>query len=287
VTVLTRRVVGVYDIAVLAAKDAAALSAWLTKYGYAWPKGRNEVLAHYTKKAWVYAALRIDPSQLDSDEVRKLKTGELQPIRFAFATREMVYPLHISSVNAGKTEVLLYLLADAPMVYASGPDHAGFSADRIVPRYIMAGYNCDPEYTTLPRVAQKALPLTWEALGLRKDAQCYLCKYRADYTSRTMTDDLAFKPFEPLPYWKAKLAEARNLGEKLRAYQFLALLDASYEKGVEETKRLIEEERKHQAAQALAKRQDEIRQQARVTRLLQERALIAATPQTAAAGGTP
>jgi hypothetical protein len=31
----------------------------------------------------------------------------------------------------------------------------------------------------------------------------------------------------------------------------------------------------------------DIRQQARVTRLLQEQALIAAVPQTAAAGGTP
>ena len=31
----------------------------------------------------------------------------------------------------------------------------------------------------------------------------------------------------------------------------------------------------------------EIRQQARVTRLLQEQALLAATPQTASAGGTP
>ena len=38
---------------------------------------------------------------------------------------------------------------------------------------------------------------------------------------------------------------------------------------------------------AVAQLPPEIRQQARVTRLLQERALIAATPQTAAAGGTP
>lgn len=38
---------------------------------------------------------------------------------------------------------------------------------------------------------------------------------------------------------------------------------------------------------AVAQLPPEIRQQARVTRLLQERALVAATPQTAAAGGTP
>ncbi|MBO8044224.1 hypothetical protein J6396_41905, partial [Pseudomonas aeruginosa] len=38
---------------------------------------------------------------------------------------------------------------------------------------------------------------------------------------------------------------------------------------------------------AVAQLPAEIRQQARVTRLLQERALIAATPRTAAAGGTP
>ena len=40
-------------------------------------------------------------------------------------------------------------------------------------------------------------------------------------------------------------------------------------------------------ALAVAQLPADVRQQARVTRLLQEQALIAATPQTAAVGGVP
>jgi len=83
-------VVGVYDIAVLADDDAGALNGWLNKNGYAFPKDRNDVLEHYTRKRWVYAAMRIDRKALHSDDIEKLKTGELQPVRFTFAAQQMV-----------------------------------------------------------------------------------------------------------------------------------------------------------------------------------------------------
>src|SRR5205085_9979678 len=38
--------------------------------------------------------------------------GELQPIRLTFRSRGPVYPLRISSLNGGETELLVYLLAD-------------------------------------------------------------------------------------------------------------------------------------------------------------------------------
>ena len=205
VEVLDRKVVGVYDIAILAAKDPAALADWLKKNGYAFPDKGKDVLEHYTKKEWVYAAMRIDPKQLGSAEAGKLKTGELQPVRFTFASKEMVYPLKISSVNAGQTEVLLYLVADAPMVLASGPSAAGMEPEAIVPREFEYNDYVDPKYLTPCTVGSKELPLTWEALGLAKDAPRHLCKYVATYKSEEMKDDLAFKPFEPLPFFKAQL----------------------------------------------------------------------------------
>ncbi|KKL56798.1 hypothetical protein LCGC14_2241810, partial [marine sediment metagenome] len=211
VTVLERKVVGVYDIAVLAATDAQALGDWLKRNGYALPKKLQAVLAQYVKKKWVYVAMRIDRKALATDEVKKLKSGELQPVRFSFASKRMVYPLRISSVNAGQTEVLLYLLADAPMVLATGPARPGLSPDRIVPR--RASSAMDPDYTTPRAVTAKMLPLTWEALGLAKDVKRHLVKYRAEYTGEQMTDDLVFKPFEPLRYWKARLNKAGNLDE--------------------------------------------------------------------------
>ena len=208
VTVLERKIVGVYDIAILAASDAGALSEWLNNNGYAFPEKRKDVLEHYTKKKWVYVAMRIDRKALESDEVKKLNVGELQPIRFAFAAKEMVYPLKISSVNAGETEVLLYLLADAPMVVKGEHKQAGFSIEENIPY----GFNVyrmryrDPEYGTYRKAAGKELPLTWKALGLAKDKELSLCKYRAVYRTEEMTNDLVFTRFEPISYWRKRFS---------------------------------------------------------------------------------
>jgi hypothetical protein len=204
VTVLERKVVGVYDVAVLAASDPDALNKWLNDNGYAFPQERKDVLEHYTRKGWVYVAMRIDRKALESDEVKKLKTGQLQPIRFRFAAKEMVYPLKISSVNSGQTEVLLYLLADAPMAARSEHTHAGLSIEENIcrfPRYQ------DPEFGTYRKAGGGELPLTWEALEAPKEKELSLCKYRAVYKTGEMTDDLVFERFEPIPYWQEQLRQ--------------------------------------------------------------------------------
>jgi hypothetical protein len=150
VTVIERKIVGVYDIAVLSAIDPGALNKWLNNNGYAFPTERSDLLEHYTKKSWVYVAMRIDPNALKKDEVEKLKVGELQPIRFTFAADEMVYPLKISSINAGETELLLYLLANDPMVVKTENKRQDFSIESNLVPYI--GSNTikylDPQYGT-------------------------------------------------------------------------------------------------------------------------------------------
>jgi len=211
VTVLERKIAGVYDVAVLAATDAGALAGWLEKHGFAFPRNRKDVLDHYVHKRWVYVAMRIDPKQLGRDEVKKLRTGELQPVRFAFQARRMVYPLRISSVNAGKTEVLLYLLAERPMVLADGPAGGGFNVETNYPRY-RTDWNADPRYGTYRQAKGAELPKTWKAIGVPESRPLHLMKYRGAYTGTTMTDDLAFAPMKPVAYWKQQLEEAgRNL----------------------------------------------------------------------------
>jgi len=226
VTVLERKTVGVYDIAVLAASKAGALNTWLNANGYAFPQNRNDVLAHYTGKKWVYVAMRIDRDALESSEVKKLKTGRLQPIRFSFETKEMVYPLKISSVNAGETEVLLYLLANAPMVVKGEHNKTGLSIEYNIcrfPRYQ------DQAYGTFRNATGVELPLTWQALGLGNDTELSLCKYRALYRTEEMTDDLTFERFEPIRYWKGQLVKGKkenNNWLKLPALSVLGYYDA-------------------------------------------------------------
>ena len=218
VTVLERKIVGVYDVAVLSAIDPGALNKWLNNNGYAFPAERRDLLEHYTKKKWVYVAMRIDPNALEKDEIKKLKVGELQPIRFAFASDEMVYPLKISSSNAGETELLLYLLADSPMVVKAENKRQDFSIENNLLPYI--GYIgshtiqfLDLKYGTYRKTGKADLPLTWEALDIACDTKLSLCKYKTVYTSEQMTDDLVFTSFEPIAYWKKRFSKEPEIGD--------------------------------------------------------------------------
>lgn len=211
VTVLERKVVGVYDVAVLSASAPTALSRWLNTNGFLFPEKRTDVLKHYTEKKWVYVAMRIDRKALGTDELRKLRVGELQPIRFTFASQRMVYPLRISSVNAGQTELLLYLLAKTPMVLASPQKLAAmFPIESNISQNFEYDYARDPTYGTYPRVAAEALPATWNALRLPEEAAFFLCKYRAVCGPKDMNDDLEFAPFAPQPYWESRLASEKR-----------------------------------------------------------------------------
>jgi hypothetical protein len=218
-------VVGVYDVAVLAASDAGALSEWLNKNGYAFPEKRTDVLEHYTAKKWVYVAMRVDRKALAGDEVEKLKVGELQPIRFAFDSGEMVYPLKISSINAGYTEILLYCLADVPMVVYYAPTPNEFSMEANLPNFMVCRtpeYG-DPDFGTYRKARGDELPLTWAALGSAKDIELFLCKYRQTCRSEQMFDDMHFQPIEPQAYWRVRLGNAES--NRLQALNVLASHD--------------------------------------------------------------
>lgn len=88
VAVLERKMVGVYDVAILAAADATALADWLAKNGYAFPKNRVDVLKSYVRDRGVYVAMRIDPQALTADNEQKLRRGELQEVGVNSVTRK-------------------------------------------------------------------------------------------------------------------------------------------------------------------------------------------------------
>ncbi len=234
VTVLERKTVGVYDIAVLSATDPEALNKWLNNNGYAFPMQRRDLLEYYTKKNWVYVAMKIDPNALEKDEIKKLKVGELQPIRFSFAADEMVYPLKISSSNAGKTELLLYLLADGPMLVKQESKNQDFSIEKNLAPYISSHTikYLDLQYGTYRKTTRAELPLTWEALDIADDIKLSLCKYKTMYTSEEMTNDLVFTCFKPIPYWKNRFFKEPNKNyqreeDRRRAFMVLAWHDTN------------------------------------------------------------
>jgi len=118
VEVIELKTVGDYDVAVLAATDAKALAGWLARHRFKWPAGRRDVLDHYVKKKWYFVAAKVHLARAKTDTAlaKRLRSGELHPLKMTFDTAECVYPLKISSVNKGPSEVHLYVFGPRPLV---------------------------------------------------------------------------------------------------------------------------------------------------------------------------
>jgi len=234
VEVLDRKVVGVYDIAVIRSDDSGAITDWLIKNGYMLPEKARSIFNQYVKKNWVFAAMRIDAKSLSADTSEKLITGSLQPILFKLQTKEAVYPLKISSMNAGETDLLLYIIADVPLRVRDnlGKPGLGMANNIRDPRFHNIDYDqtgrCSPDhdhtvyYGTKTKTSCFTIPLTCEAIGIdKKKTFLHLCKFRAMFSSSEMTDDLTFIPFDPVDYFARKYERTSSLLEKMEIATYL------------------------------------------------------------------
>ncbi|MGN6273237.1 MAG: DUF2330 domain-containing protein [Protaetiibacter sp.] len=111
--VLSEVDLGPIQAVTLAASDAAGLQSWLTANGYAIDPSVQSLFADYIARGWSFAALKLTGEEpLD---------GALDPVRFEFATSEMVYPLLLSQAATMPQTVRLYLFGDDAM-QATFPD---------------------------------------------------------------------------------------------------------------------------------------------------------------------
>lgn len=104
VDVLGRGIIGGYDVAQLRADDAGALQAWLDENGYRAPEGSEPILRAYIAEGWKFVAVKLAPGQ-PAD-------GALTPLRMAFDSREIVYPMRLGALADRPLDVQLYVLAD-------------------------------------------------------------------------------------------------------------------------------------------------------------------------------
>jgi hypothetical protein len=105
VSVLGEKRLGPFTVATLAADDPAALSGWLKDNGYRLGPGLGEALEPYVEMGWKYVAVKLDPGP------GQTLSGELDPLRVSFRTRELVYPMRLSRRAASPQSVHLYVLA--------------------------------------------------------------------------------------------------------------------------------------------------------------------------------
>lgn len=108
---IAERRVGIYDTKIVQSDSGRELTGWLQAHGFSLAPGAERVLARYVDDGWVFATLRIAPDAIEPGVSARLHSGTIPPIRFRFASPEPVFPLEISSLMPGGSEVLLYVLS--------------------------------------------------------------------------------------------------------------------------------------------------------------------------------
>lgn len=95
---------GPIEAVTLAASDSAGLEAWLAGNGFALSPEVTALLDGYVERGWFFVALKLTgDAPLD---------GGLDPLRFTFASEELVYPLELSKAATAPQTVRLYVVDD-------------------------------------------------------------------------------------------------------------------------------------------------------------------------------
>ncbi|HLM27195.1 MAG TPA: DUF2330 domain-containing protein, partial [Thermoleophilaceae bacterium] len=111
VDVIGRDVVGDYDIARIASDDPDALSQWLDDNGYTTPRGAQPILDAYVAEGWKFVAIKL---RKDADQ-----SGPIEPVRVAFPSKEIVYPMRLDALEGHQMDLDVYVLADHQVRLAS------------------------------------------------------------------------------------------------------------------------------------------------------------------------
>ncbi|MGH7993125.1 MAG: DUF2330 domain-containing protein [Limisphaerales bacterium] len=103
VSILDRKIVGVFETTTIASHGAKALQTWLSENGYAVPTNAEPVIASYVKNGWVFVAAKVhrDNAALDTSTPR--------PLSFTFKTDKPVYPMRLTGLDHQPLSVDLYV----------------------------------------------------------------------------------------------------------------------------------------------------------------------------------
>ena len=111
VKVLSRKIVGDFDIAVVQENKAGALNQWLEKEGFQTLENAEDVLDFYRNKQYVYACVKVSAEALESE-----KEIESSPLRFRFDTggRDGIFfPMKLTGLQEANFDVNLYVFFSA------------------------------------------------------------------------------------------------------------------------------------------------------------------------------
>jgi hypothetical protein len=107
VSILDRKLVGIFETTTIASHDAKALQAWLSENGFAMPTNAEPVIASYVKDGWVFVATKIRRDKPDNE------TSTPHPLSFTFKTDKPVYPMRLTGVDNGPLSVEFYVFGSS------------------------------------------------------------------------------------------------------------------------------------------------------------------------------
>lgn len=218
VEVLQHQKIGIYDVAVLQYGDAASLVKWLNENGFTLPDKAEPIIADYVKRKWIFSALRIHPDAKELWAQGKVEKGTLAPLKFTFASPQIVYPLKISSLNKGKCEVLIYVLYKDAVVHPSFDAQAPsvFSLREANRPYLARALDADRKF--FATVGKEQLPICAQVLPRLEARAFYLSKLRRQFNAAEMQYDPVFTTPEELDVLQQVAFVTRQAGQAAESY---------------------------------------------------------------------
>ncbi len=155
VIVHSMKVLGPYGISIVSAQKERGLLMWLEDNGYAIPKRAEPILKTYIAEKWFFVAVKIhtDPTTVQS----------LPPLAIEFTTGRPIYPIRISALNSGTTDIRAYFFRKGPRVTR---DRARRIDTQGEPRYTVRSDFA----SQCPTLAKELPEVNWERMELARVA---------------------------------------------------------------------------------------------------------------------
>jgi len=99
ISLLDRKIVGVFETTTIASHDANALQTWLSGNGYLMPTNSGPVIASYVRDGWVFVAAKVRRESAASN------TDIPHPLSFLFKTEKPVYPMRLTGLGNHSLDV--------------------------------------------------------------------------------------------------------------------------------------------------------------------------------------
>ncbi len=143
IDMIEKQTVGDYDVFTVAAETPQELKTWIENNGYVVPDDWESVFQCYIDKEWIFVAIKVHlPENITwydgyyGPARYPIQYGVLHPLFFLFETDDLIYPMLISKLNGGSTDLTMYVLADHRMQFKDSEQKwAGIVDEQEFPDY--------------------------------------------------------------------------------------------------------------------------------------------------------